>query len=164
MTNKQSAWRNPWIITWILILVTFILVSVIRIFLAVQTNPGLVDKNYYETGQSYEKERLSRMARDPGWKMRIEAPKFVDIAVPTVFGFEVKDKQGTPVTPDSVTFYVYRPSDEKADFSMPMEKIGAGRYRTEASFPLLGVWDILVSVKNGEDEYNVPYRFSAGVK
>lgn len=164
MSDRQSAWRNPWIITWIVILVTFILVSGFRIFLAVQTNPGLVDENYYERGQSYEKERLSRMARDPGWKMHIKAPEFVDVAVPAVFDFEVKDKQGAPVTPDAVTFYVYRPSDVKKDFSLPMEKIGEGRYRIEASFPLLGVWDILVSVQNGEDEYNVPYRFSAGVK
>lgn len=163
MPNRQPAWRNPWVITWVTILLAFILISGIRIFLAVQTNPGLVDENYYERGQSYEKERLSRMARDR-WQMRIKAPDFIDIAVPVVFDFEVKDKQGYPVTPDEVTFYVYRPSDVKQDFSLPMEKVGEGRYRIEASFPLLGVWDILVSVKNGEDEYNVPYRFSAGVK
>jgi nitrogen fixation protein FixH len=164
MPNRQSAWRNPWVITWVTILLAFFLISGIRIFLAVKTSPGLVDDNYYERGQSYEKERLSRMARDPGWQMRIKAPDFIGIAVPVVFDFEVKDKQGHPVTPDAVTFYVYRPSDVKQDFSLPMEKVGEGRYRTEASFPLLGVWDILVSVKNGEDEYNVPYRFSAGVK
>ena len=164
MSDRQSAWRNPWVVAWILILLAFILISGFRIYLAVESNPGLVDKDYYEKGKSYEKERLSRMARDPGWKMRIEAPEFVDIGVPATFEFEVKDKQGAPVTPDAVTFFVYRPSDAKQDFSKPMEQIGEGRYRTRASFPLLGVWDILVSVKNGEDEYNVPYRFSAGVK
>ncbi|MCP3869317.1 MAG: FixH family protein [Gammaproteobacteria bacterium] len=164
MTDKQSPWRSPWVITWVVLLITFIAVSGYRIFLAIDTNPGLVDENYYERGRSYEKERLKRMARDPGWKMRIEAPEFVDIAKPTGFGFVVTDKQGSPMTPDSVTFYVYRPSDAKRDFSLPMVKVADGRYQAEASFPLLGVWDILVSVKNGEDEYNLAHRISAGVK
>ena len=44
-----------------------------------------------------------------------------------------------------------------------MEVVGPGRYSAEVSFPLLGAWDILISVKNGEDEYNHPHWISAGV-
>ena len=164
MDKKQSAWRNPWVIAWVSILIGFFIISGTRIYFAVTTSPGLVVDDYYERGQDYEENILKRRARDPGWKMKILVPKYVDIAKPTLFGFSVMDKEGNPVTPDAVTFYVYRPSDKNLDFSVPMEQIESGRYQAEISFPLLGVWDILVSVKNGEDEYNQPYRLSAGVK
>ena len=164
MSNKQSAWRSPWVIGWAVMLLTFITVSVVRVFLAVQTSPGLVVDDFYERGQDYEQNRLKRAARDPGWKMEIEAPEFVDIATPTRYGFRVADKEGAPVSPDSVIFYVYRPSDAKLDFSLPMKQAEPGHYLADVSFPLLGVWDILISARNGEDEYHLPHRISAGVK
>lgn len=163
MKEKQSAWRSPWVIAWIGLLVTFVMVSGYRIYLAIQTNPGLVDENYYERGQDFEKNRLKKMARDPGWIMKLEVPEVVDIGKPVHYRFRVTDKSGTPVTPDAVTFYVYRPSDAKQDFSLPMREVGIGTYTAEVTFPLLGLWDILVSVKNGEDEYNHPHWVSAGV-
>ncbi|MCB1857003.1 MAG: FixH family protein [Gammaproteobacteria bacterium] len=164
MSRKQSAWRSPWVIGWVTLLILFIGVSVFRIYLAVKTDPGLVDENYYERGQDHAQNRLKRLARDPGWQMTIDAPEYVDVATPSLWGFSVLNTEGEPVTPDSVVFYAYRPSDAKQDFSVSMREIGLGRYQAEVSFPLKGVWDILVSVKNGEDEYNTPYWISAGVR
>ncbi len=163
MKDKQSPWRSPWVIAWVGMLVVFVLVSGYRVYLAILTNPGLVDENYYERGQDFERNRLKKMARDPGWKMRLEEPKMVDIGKPARYRFRVTDKTGIPVVPDSVTFYVYRPSDAKMDFSVVMQQVGAGEYEADITFPLLGLWDILVSVKNGEDEYNHPHWVSAGV-
>ncbi len=164
MTNKQSAWRSPWIVGWASLLVLFFVFSGVRVYLAVTTNPGLVDENYYERGEALSRDLRKRAARNPGWNMEIEAPDYVDIGQPTLFGFRVSDREGRPVRPDAVIFHVYRPADARLDFSKPMREVGPGHYTVEASFPLLGVWDILVSSTNGEDEYNVPYRISAGVK
>ncbi len=164
MNEKQSAWKSPWVIAWLALLLIFVGVSGFRIYLAIETNPGLVDKDYYERGRDYAQNRLKKMARDPGWKLSIDAPRFVDVASPSVWTFSVTDKEGSPVTPDGVTLYAYRPSDAKQDFSLPMQEIGPGQYRAEVSFPIKGAWDILVSVKNGEDEYNAPHWISAGVR
>ena len=163
MKDKQSAWRSPWVIAWVGMLLAFVLVSGYRIYLAVQTNPGLVHEDYYDRGQDFEKNRLKKIARDPGWKMKLDAPETVDLGKPALYRFRVMDKTGIPVTPDSVTFYVYRPSDAKQDFSVPMQEIGKGEYEVEVTYPILGLWDILVSVKNGRDEYNHPHWVSAGV-
>ena len=76
MNKKQSAWRSPWVVAWVAILVVFVVISGVRIFLAIDTNPGLVVEDYYERGQDYEENRLKRQARDPGWRMEIEAPAF----------------------------------------------------------------------------------------
>ncbi|MES9897932.1 MAG: FixH family protein [Sedimenticola sp.] len=164
MSEKQSPWRSPWIIGWMSMLVIFVAANIVMIYLAIDDGPGLVVDDYYERGQDYEENMLKRQARDPGWKMKVIAPEFVDIGKPALFSYKVTDKEGNPVTPDSVTFYVYRPADKDLDFSVPMKQVEVGLYQAEVSFPLLGVWDILVSNKVGEDEYNQPYRISAGVK
>lgn len=164
MTEKQSPWRNPWVLGWIGLLVVFVMANFVMIYLAIDRNPGLVVDDYYERGQDYEKNMLKRQARNPGWKMKIKAPEFVDVAVPARFSIKIVDKQGYPVSPDSVTFYAYRPANVDLDFSVPMQVIDSGVYEAEISFPNLGVWDILVSAKQGDDEYNQSHRISAGVK
>lgn len=164
MTEKQSPWRNPWVLGWVGLVVVFLLANFVMIYLAITKNPGLVVDNYYERGQDYEKNMLKRQARNPGWKMKLNAPEFVDVAVPTRYSVKITDKQGYPVSPDSVTFHAYRPANSKLDFSVPMQVIDSGVFEAEVSFPMLGVWDILVSAKRGEDEYNLPHRISAGVK
>ena len=164
MSENKPAWRNPWLIGWMSVLVAFLLVSGVRIYLAVTTSPGLVVDDYYERGQDYEQNMLKKQARDPHWKMKIIAPDFVDVAKPAEFEFVIFNKEGHAITPDSVIFYAYRPADSREDFSVVMEEVTIGRYKAEISFPLLGVWDILVSAKQGENEYSTPYRLSAGVK
>ncbi|MCU7845563.1 MAG: FixH family protein [Candidatus Thiodiazotropha sp. (ex Monitilora ramsayi)] len=163
MTDKKSAWRSPWVIGWVLMVVIFFTMNMIMIYLAQDKNPGLVVEDFYDRGQDYEKNMLKRQARNPGWQMKIELPKKIDVDEPVICRFTVLDKAGNPVEPDSVTFYAYRPSDAKKDFSKPMEKIGPGLYQAEVSFPMLGAWDLLVSAKNGEDEYNTPKRLGVGI-
>jgi len=164
LNDKQSPWSNPWVLLWIGLLVAFFIANSFMIYLSVSSAPRLVVKDYYERGKDYEMNVLKRQARDPGWKMRVKKPAFVDIGKPALFSFSVQDKQGTPVTPDTVIFHVYRPSDARMDFSLPMREIAPGQYQVEASFPVLGAWDILVSVTRGEDEYNTADWISAGVK
>ncbi|WP_428607675.1 FixH family protein [Sedimenticola sp.] len=163
MIDKQSPWRNPWIQGWIGLLVVFLIANMVMVYLAVSHNPGLVVDDYYERGQEYEKNMLKRQARNPGWQMKVIAPESVDVAKPTRFGVRIIGKDGYPVAPDSVTFYAYRPANSKLDFSVPMQATDSGVYEADINFPLLGVWDILISAKDGEDEYNLPYRISAGV-
>jgi nitrogen fixation protein FixH len=142
----------------------FISSNAYMLYLAGDSSSRLVNEDYYKRAEDYEENMLKRMAKDPGWVMKIQAPEFIDVAVTTPFVFTVVTKEGEPVEPESVTFFAYRPSGGEHDFSKVMEKEEAGRYRAEVSFPLKGVWDILVAAKQGEDEYQTAYRFSAGVK
>ena len=164
MSNKQSAWRSPWVIAWVSILFLFFVFSGVRIYQAVNTNPGLVVDDFYERGQDYEENMLKRRAADPGWAMDLQRPDFVDVNRPALFALQVNDRSGLPVDLDGVTFYAYRPSGKEHDFSVPARQVGPGRFEAELTFPLLGVWDILGSARKGEAEYNVADRLSAGVK
>lgn len=164
MADKNSAWRSPWVIAWVAMVVIFFSMNMIMIFMAADNNPGLVVDNFYERGQDYEKNMLKRRARNPGWNMQLELPNLIEqVNQPVTCRLTVHDKSGQPVTPESVTFYAYRPSDAGQDFSIPMGQIKPGVYEAEIRFPLLGAWDTLVSVKQGEDEYSTPQRIGVGM-
>ena len=163
MTEKKSAWRSPWVIAWVAMVVIFFSMNMIMIYLAVDNNPGLVVDDFYDRGQDYEKNMLKRQARDPKWSMRVELPRKIEIGQPVLCRFKVSDKEGNPIDRDEVTFYAYRPSDAKQDFSSPMQRVGPGVYETTVSFPLKGAWDTLVSIRNGEDEYQAPKRIGVGI-
>ncbi len=163
MSDKKSAWRSPWVIGWVVMVVIFFTMNAIMIYLAQTNNPGLVVEDFYERGQDYEKNMLKRQARNPGWQMKVEFPKKIEPNEPFTCRYSVTDKEGVPIDPSEVTFYAYRPSDAKQDFQLPMKRVGPGLYEAEVSFALKGVWDTLVSVKQGEDEYNTPQRVSVGI-
>lgn len=165
MTKKQKALRSPWVLGWIAMLIIFVIANIIMIYLA-SDRPGLVVDDYYDRGQDYEQNMLKRQAevRELGWKAKIIKPEYADVGKPVTYGFRIMDKEGAPVEPDSVTFFVYRPADDSQDFSLPMHLVEPGFYQAEVTFPLLGVWDILVSVKKGDIELNEDSRISAGVK
>jgi nitrogen fixation protein FixH len=163
MSDKKSAWRSPWVIAWIAMLVVFFTMNVVMIYLAQSNNPGLVVEDFYERGQDYEKNMLKRQARNPGWQMEVDLPKKIAVDEAVICRFKVTDKEGSPVDPTEVIFYAYRPSDAKRDFSVPMQKVGPGLYQAEVSFPLKGAWDALVSAKQGKDEYNTPKRIGVGI-
>jgi len=163
MTERKTAWRNPWVIGWIGLVLVVLGANALMVYLSIGANPGLVVDDYYDRGQDYEDNMLKRLARDPGWTMTVHPPAFVGVQEPARFRFTVSDRDGRPASPDQVTFYAYRPSDQRHDFSRPMIALEPGLYEVEVSFPLKGVWDILVSVRQGEEEYNSSHRLSAGV-
>ena len=69
-----SAWRSPWVIGWVGLVVVVLGVNLTMVVLAVATNPGLVNDNFYERGRDYEKTLMSRLARDPGWTLSADIP------------------------------------------------------------------------------------------
>ena len=157
MTKTDSAWRSPWVIGWMTLLAVFLIANGIMIYLALEGNPGLVVDDYYERGQDYEKNMLKRIANDPGWDMQVTIPGSIVVAKQVLVNFTVRDAESKPVNRNSVTFYVYRPSNAKHDFSVPMQRIDDGLYEAKVSFPLPGSWDVLVSIVNDGGEINFPH-------
>jgi len=156
--KSVSAWRSPWVIAWIALVIAVLGVNLTMVYLAIATNPGLVVEDYYERGQHYERSMVSRMAQDPGWEMQADIPSDLRAGERSVIRFFLVDKAGQPVEPDGVQLYAYRPSEAAQDFTLPMTEEGKGRYMAEVTFPLIGVWDTLIAVKSGENEYNLGKR------
>lgn len=157
-TVKTPAWKSPWVIGWIFLVLTVLVVNLIMVYFAMETSPGLVVQDYYERGQDYEKTMFSKKANDPGWHMTINMPKRLIAGNDIPIQYTVVSKAGVPVEPDSVVFYAYRPSNQSYDFNAPMKLEAKGLYSAKVKFKLKGYWDILVSAKQGDDEYNVGQR------
>lgn len=153
-----AALRNPWVLAWLGLIAVVLSVNAIFIYLAIRTNPGLVVADYYERGRDYEQTLVSRLERDPGWLMRPDIPESLTAGLIVPLRLVLVDKAGQPVDVDGATFYAYRPSDVSRDFSEPMLREGRGRYLIETAFPLVGVWDVLFAVNQGEEEFNVGAR------
>jgi nitrogen fixation protein FixH len=158
----MAAWRRPWVRAWFALVASVLAINGVMVYFAIQTNPGLVVDDYYDRGQHYEKTLASKLAKDPGWSMQPEMPVRIKAGEPQTVRFTLTDKDGQPVSADAVTFYAYRPSDLSRDFSLPMSLEGPGRYVVEASFPVMGVWDTLFAVRQGEDEYTRGQRLMVG--
>jgi len=161
--DNRPAWKSPWVLAWLGLVVVVLGVNIFMIYLSAAHNPGLVVEDYYERGRALEENVEKRLAKDPGWEMTLKAPEFVLVSEPVLFRLRVIDKQGDPAAPEKVTFFAYRPSDARQDFSLPMKQVAPGDYQAEIRFPLQGVWDILVAAAKGGDEFHVPLRISAGV-
>jgi nitrogen fixation protein FixH len=143
---------------WIGLVVVVLLVNITMVTLAFVTSPGLVVDDYYERGRAMEESIRSRAAATPNWMLSSDIPADLRVGEPVTVRFFAVDKAGQPVTPDAVTFFVYRPSDAGRDFSVPMVEEAPGRYRAELSFSLPGLWDSLIAVRDGEAEYQLDQR------
>nr|VFK24707.1 MAG: Nitrogen fixation protein FixH [Candidatus Kentron sp. FM] len=134
------------------------------IYLAMDTNPGLVVVDYYDRGQNYERTVLSRQALSRKLSLQLDVPPEIRQGEPATFRFTGADNGGRPIEPDAVTLYAYRPSNCAHDFSLPMTKTapvtkdGEDPYLTRATFPLQGVWDIVIAVEQDGIEHHVARR------
>lgn len=150
--GSRSAWRSPWFIAWVALVLVVLAVNATMILLAFVTNPGLVIDDYYERGRNVERTLASRLAEAPGWTMSLDTPADIAVGEATTVRFYVVDRVGQPVRPDAVTYYAYRPSDRSADFSLPMVEEAPGRYAVEVTFAMPGLWDTLVAAEAAGQE------------
>ncbi len=158
--SSKRAWRNPWVLGWLVLLAIVLVVNAGMITLAFVTGPGLIDKNYYELGQDFEKNRLKRIAARNalGWTAHLDMPEENRQDLGAMYRFSAVDRVGVPVDNLEVQLATYRPSDADADFSVPMERYAPGMYQAELKFPLKGHWEITLSVKQGEESYDLIKR------
>lgn len=160
--GNKEAMRNPWVLGWLGLLFTVILVNVIFIVTAFKTSPGLVDKDYYEKGRyhdaHYKKEMEARSRL--GWNITLQTPHKISLGQPASFSVNVVDRVGNPLKDAKVTLQAYRPSDASADMITELERIGDGVFQQKLQLPLKGIWDINVTVAQGEESLNTSRRIT----
>jgi nitrogen fixation protein FixH len=159
---SKKASRNPWVLAWIGGILLVLAVNIAFIVTAILTNPGLVDKNYYEKGKAQEQNFFKQQeARNRlGWQMKLDAVRKPVVGQSARYSFSIVDTKGLPIDGDTAVISAYRPSDVNADFSTEMQKIAPGIYTAELTFPLKGIWDISAKLTKGEDSLKVAHRIS----
>lgn len=150
------AWKNPFVIAWVVILVIVLSVNFFMVSMAIVTNPGLVVDDYYEQGKHMD-EILAEQKRmeQIGWQLDVDLPILSEAKTDTI-KLSIKDKEGKPFDVETAILYYYRPSDRKLDGQISMNKVdGVGLYQQIISLPVKGKWDLIMEVTKGDIRFNI---------
>ena len=149
--NKQSWYKSPWVIGWLLLVCTVLAVNAYMIFQSVNEFPGLVVDDFYERGQNYEENILTKLENNEKWTTEFQIAE-IHQNESTAIIFSIRDRDGKPASPEKITLFAYRPSNAKKDFSAPMTLSddqllnGEKAYQVNMTFDSKGKWDLLASV------------------
>ncbi len=157
--SNKRAFRNPWVIGWILLLLVVLVVNAGMIITAFKTSPGLVKDDYYEQGRDYERtvQQLLEARQRLGWKVILN-PGVIQVGQPKVLKFSVVGKEEEPITGLTGILQLYRPSDRDQDAVISIAEVGAGEYQATFTVMLKGVWDLMLTLERGEDHYTAERR------
>lgn len=138
LTETRLPWyRHPW--PWILMAGPFVVVvaGAVTAYLAVSSNDGLVDDDYYKQGLAVNK----LTARDQqALALGVQADVMQGVA-----GAQIRVLlRGNPdfVVPDLLTLRVIHPTRGGGDQTIMLRADGAGSYTARLAAPLAGRWHI----------------------
>jgi len=159
--SNKEALKNPWVLAIILFVLTFVSMNAVFIYLAFQSPPSLVDKNFYENGENYEQiQKKIDQQKALGWTGLLIIPVKTRVNQLQTYEVLIQGKNSTALALDTVVIKAYRPSDAEADFSTEMVNTKPGTYQAELSFSLPGTWDIVVEAVEGTNEFVMTKRVS----
>ncbi|MBF0219454.1 MAG: FixH family protein [Gammaproteobacteria bacterium] len=146
--SSKSALHNPWVIGWLAALLLVIGVNAAFIITAFVTAPGLVNENYYERGQAYEKNRLKLNAikSELDWQPTLQLPERFITQTSQIVRLQVEDKNQQPLNADKVMLTAYRPSDASLDFTVEMVPVVDGLFQATLKLPLQGMWELHLAI------------------
>ena len=160
--DNPKGLKNPWVLGWLALVAVVLAVNIGFISLAFITNPGLVDKDYYEKAEDYEenlvKYRTARAAL--GWTYHAAYPNNPVINKKTPYRLTIVDKVGLPLTAANVKLVAYRPSDASADFEITLTEVDAGIYEGDITYSLKGIWEITTVIEREDSQYDFKRRAS----
>ncbi len=160
--DKNKAWKNPWFLGWMGLLVFVFIVNFSMVFMAITNKPRLLTDDFYKKGKAYSDNRLKLEANKLPWQAKVELPDDISFSQASTFKYHIIDEKSLqPVSPAEVIFYAYRPSDGHYDFSQKMTEIATGQYTTTIKFPLKGIWDIIISAQQDGKEHNTAFNIIA---
>jgi nitrogen fixation protein FixH len=118
--------------------------------------PGTVANDYqkkYDLYNNYIGQLKNQHER--GWHVK---DGWIDKPVegkPALFRINVLDKQGNPITGAQVTISFLRPSNKSMDVNTQLPEQNAGFYGQTVTLPAPGLWDLLITIKKGDDIHEV---------
>ena len=158
--NKQ-AWRNPWVIGLIAIVLSGVLINMRMLWNMVQHPTRVLDEHYtVKDHNRYDAKWLQQQAERStlGWHAKLYSTsqarndaealpqmlRFIVTASPAEFVLELTDKDGKAVEAASIKADVQWPGDPSFDFQSEFNATAAGHYVSTLKFPRAGNWDVLV--------------------
>jgi nitrogen fixation protein FixH len=145
----MSIQKSPIMVLMFVLFIALVGATVWRIMTALETHPGLVVADAYETGERYGETLKNRAAlAKQGWTLELIVPKTPTHNVKQTYT-AISQKHEKSYNKANATAFFYRPLEMQHDFSRPMIRKSDGSYEVEVSLPLKGRWDLLVEISKG---------------
>lgn len=128
-------------------------------FFAFTTWNGMATNDSYRRGLAYnqslkEKEAQAQM----GWKMASGFRSTGRLAGEV--RLRMTDRTGQPLSGATIVALVRRPVTKGSDFKLHFNHVGNGRYRSRASFPFPGQWELRYQVDHAGRRFQAQQRIT----
>ncbi len=161
--KKESAFKSPWVWTIFIMFGLIFIVNYGFISASLDTDPGLVNEQYYKYGlQQNEIDKQYRAQAARGWQVKLNFPDPWQVSQEALVSVIVKDKYGSPISGGTAEITAYRPSDASADKTVKLEETNnKGVYQAILQLPLKGAWDINLLFRKGDAKHMLNERIFA---
>ena len=136
---------NRWLLAIVTCLSVVFIVNSFLLYVAIATDDGLVDEDYYRKGLFYDKGLEGEKAL--GWEIGLSFTGGASFAAPARITVEIS-KLGDAVRDASVAVVLKRPASGRYDRALKLSPSGKA-YTAEFEMPLDGLWDIEVTAGKG---------------
>lgn len=148
-SNRQRPGRY---IPWILVagFGVVLAVNLTMIWIAMSTWTGISTNRAYDKGITYNR-NLDAAERQAalGWQAGIETTQAAGLA--GTISVRLVDTRNQPLERVDVRADFERPTHQGYDFSLDLERTGAGTYTASFTAPLAGLWDVrVIATRDGD--------------
>jgi len=158
IAHRPTGRWYPWALVGVFIPV--LVVNVLLVRLALQSNTGLVSDHAFETGSGYNSViEAGRRQEALGWSAEVETE-----ALPGEDGHRVRitvamtGADGDAVQRLTVSGRLFSPVDPQADVPLVLLELPGGRYRQVAQAPRGGQWQLELIASDGANRYAIEKR------
>ncbi len=179
ISQKHKGWRNPWVFALITILVVALLKNVQIVWDASHHRVRMLDESYsvksHKDGAKWVAQQAERNTL--GWQVSLhsaqqlkndsmatpEAARFVLIASPAVFQFDLADRDGKPLQGANVEINAQWPSSPAYDFNAVLQESSPGHYVGALEFPRAGNWDLAIKAERNNSLFDMEQKVFVAV-
>lgn len=151
MKKKMS----PWPVAVAVFLAAVFTVNLIMLTVAIKSDDGVTDENYYEKGLFYDSQRATD--KELGWEIALDFKSVPRPGSLNDIEIRIRDRNGAPVADAVVKAVLKRPATNRFDYSFACLQRGAS-YRGSVEIPSGGYWDLEIMAFRGEKAIERVFR------
>ena len=135
---------------------TIILANATLFYLAWKSEDGLVETDYYRKGLNYQLTRDNKAnSQKLGWKVDLQT---LSKGKTTKCILNATDNNLQLIKGANIKLTFFRPTKSGFDQSLTLTEIKPGEYQSDISLPLSGLWDVIINIQRGNDQWQNKQR------
>ena len=164
--NKQG-WRNPWVFGLAAIMLSAVLINSRMLWNSLHHEVRMLDEDYSVRSHKHEAAWVQQEAGRGalGWQTKLHSPqqlkndsmaipsaaRFIVMASPARFQFELNDREGKPLQGGQVVIDAQWPGNPSLDFKSALHEVAPGKYEGDLNFTRAGNWDLIIQAQHNKN-------------